>query len=77
MFFKGIFNKIKKYSPEAKIIFLFHKTDPDYAVDERNLKGQFLEKITPELKETNTPYIIYDTTIFDIKSIKIAFGLES
>ncbi|MFX1489466.1 MAG: ADP-ribosylation factor-like protein [Promethearchaeota archaeon] len=77
MYFKGIFNKIKNYSPEAKIIFLFHKSDPDYAADERDLKGQFLEKITPELKLTNTPYIMYDTTIFDIKSIKIAFGLES
>ena len=77
MYFQGIFNLIKKYSPDAKLIFLFHKTDPDYIPDERNLKGKFLEKIEPGLKLANTLYIMYDTTIFDIKSIKIAFGLES
>jgi len=77
MYFKGIFNLIKKYSPDAKLIFLFHKTDPDYIPDERNLKSKFLEKIEPGLKLANTLYIMYDTTIFDIKSINIAFGLES
>jgi hypothetical protein len=77
MYFRGIFNLIKKYSPDAKVIFLFHKTDPDYTPDERNLKGKFLEKIEPQLKLTDTKYIMYDTTIFDIKSIKNAFGLES
>jgi hypothetical protein len=68
---------IKKYSPDAKVIFLFHKTDPDYIPDERNLKSKFLEKIEPQLELTNTQYIMYDTTIFDIKSIKKAFGIES
>ena len=77
MYFRGIFNLIKKYSPDAKVIFLFHKTDPDYIPDERNLKGKFLEKIEPQLELTNTQYIMYDTTIFDIKSIKTAFGIES
>jgi len=77
MYFRGIFNLIKKYNPDAKVVFLFHKTDPDYTPDERNLKGKFLEKIEPDLKLSNTQYIMYDTTIFDIKSIKIAFGLES
>jgi len=77
MYFKGIFNLIKKYSPDAKLIFLFHKTDPNYIPDDRNLKSKFLEKIEPGLKLANSLYIMYDTTIFDIKSIKIAFGLES
>jgi len=77
MYFKGIYNLIKKYSPDAKVILLFHKTDPDYIPDERNLKGKFLEKIEPQLELTNTQYIMYDTTIFDIKSIKSAFGIES
>ncbi|GAH49973.1 unnamed protein product, partial [marine sediment metagenome] len=62
---------------EAKIIFLFHKKDPDYVPDERNLKGKFLEKVEPDLKLENIPYTMYDTTIFDIKSIKTAFGQES
>lgn len=77
MYFKAIFNLIRKYSLEAKIIFLFHKMDPDYAPDERNLKGKFLEKVEPDLKLENIPYTMYDTTIFDIKSIKTAFGQES
>ncbi|MFX0046686.1 MAG: ADP-ribosylation factor-like protein [Candidatus Hermodarchaeota archaeon] len=77
MYFKGIFNLVKKYSSDAKFIFLFHKADPDYIPDERNLKGKFLEKIEPELKLVNTPYIMYDTSIFDIKSIKDAFGLDT
>ncbi len=76
MYFKGIFNLIRKYSPEAKIIFLFHKMDPDYDPDERNLKGKFLEKVELDLKLENIPYTMYDTTIFDIKTIKTAFGQE-
>ena len=76
MYFKGVFNLIKKYSPYAKIIFLFHKMDPDYVPDERNLKGKFLEKIEPDLKLVNTQYTVYNTTIFDTTSIKTAFGQE-
>ncbi|MFX0106188.1 MAG: ADP-ribosylation factor-like protein [Candidatus Hodarchaeota archaeon] len=77
MYFQGVFNLIKKFSPEAKIIFLFHKMDPDYSPDERNLKGIFLEKVEPDLKLNNTPYTMFDTTIFDLNSIKTAFGLET
>lgn len=76
MYFQGVSNLIKKYSPDAKIVFLFHKTDPDYAPDERNLKEKFLEKVEPDLQMQNIPYIMYDTTIFDLDSIKIAFGQE-
>jgi len=77
MYFKGIFNLIKKYSPDAKIIFLFHKMDPNYVPDERNLKGKFLERVEPDLKLVNTQFTVYDTTIFDIDSIKTAFGLDT
>ena len=77
MYFRGVFNVIKSYSPDAKIIFLFHKNDPDYVADERNLKGKFLEKIEPSLKAANIPYTTYDTTIYDLSSIKTAFGLDS
>ena len=75
MYFKGVFNLIKKHSPNAKIVFLFHKMDLDYIPDERNLKGKFLERIEPDLKFANTPYTFYDTTIYDLESIKTAFGL--
>ncbi|MFX0082790.1 MAG: ADP-ribosylation factor-like protein [Candidatus Hodarchaeota archaeon] len=77
MYFKGVFNLIKRYSPDAKIIFLFHKMDPDYISDERNLKGKFLEQVEPDLKSANTPYIMFDTTVFDIHSIKTAFAQDS
>ena len=76
VYFRGIFNLVKKYSPDAKLIFLFHKKDPEYPPDERNLKGKFLEMIEPILKLRDTLYTMYDTTIFDIKSIKTAFGQE-
>lgn len=77
MYFQGVFNLIKKFSPDAKIIFLFHKMDPDYSPDERNLKEKFLEKVEPTLKLNNTSYTMFDTTIFDLNSIKAAFGLET
>ena len=77
MYFRGVFNVIKNYSPDAKIILLFHKNDPNFVADERNLKEKFIEKIEPSLKSSNIPYTMYDTTIFDISSIKTAFGLES
>jgi len=51
--------------------------DPDYVPDERNLKGKFLERVEPDLKLVNTPFTVYNTTIFNIDSIKTAFGLES
>ena len=76
-YFRGLFNMIKKYSPEAKLIFLLHKNDPDHVPDKRNLKGKFLELIEPNLIFENAKYTMFDTTIFDIKSIKTAFGLES
>jgi hypothetical protein len=76
MYFKGVLNLIKKYSPDAKIIFLFHKMDPECNPDERNLKEKFLERVEPDLKLANTPYITYDTTVFDIHSIKTAFGQD-
>ena len=77
MYFKGVFNLIKRHSPDANLIFLFHKKDPTYISGSRDLKGKFLEKIEPVLKLVNTQYLMYDTTIFDIRSIKIAFGIDS
>ncbi len=73
MFFTGVFNKIKNYSPDAKIIFVFHKMDPGYDPTIKNLKVQFLEKVEPLLQEQFASYLMFDTTIFDISSIRTAF----
>ncbi|MHA2390644.1 MAG: ADP-ribosylation factor-like protein [Promethearchaeota archaeon] len=77
MYFMGVLNLIKKYSPYAKIILLFHKMDPDFNPNTRNLKGKFLEKIEPFFQQNNTSVIMYDTTIFDINSILTAFSQET
>jgi len=72
----GVFNLIKKHSPNARIVFLFHKMDPDFNPNKRNLRDKFLEKIEPFLLRNNTSFITYETTIFDLNSIKTAFSQE-
>lgn len=76
MYFMGVLNLIKKYCPHARIVLLFHKMDPDFNPDKKNLKEKFMEKIEPFLQESNTPFESFETTIFDINSIKTAFSLE-
>jgi len=76
MYFLAVFQKIRKFSPDARFIFLFHKMDPDYDPNEKKLKEKFLEKIKPTMKESNTPFEMYDTTIFDLNSIKTAFSKD-
>ncbi len=73
MYFTGVFNKIKNYSPDAKIIFIFHKMDPGYNPNVKNLKVQFLDKVEPLLQEQFASYLMFDTTIFNLSSIKTAF----
>ncbi|MFX1378877.1 MAG: ADP-ribosylation factor-like protein [Promethearchaeota archaeon] len=73
MYFTGVFNKIKKYSPDAKLIFIFHKMDPGYDPHVKNLKLKFLDKVEPLLNEQFTSYLMFDTTIFNLSSIKTAF----
>ena len=76
MYFMAILNMIDKYSPDAKLIFLFHKWDPDYDPSKRDLKGKFLEKVEPTLKKRNRKYLTFDTSIFSPNSIKAAFNLD-
>lgn len=76
MYFMGVLNLINKYSPNAEIILLFHKMDPDFNPNTRNLKGKFLEKAEPFLQQSDTSFKIFDTTIFNIEGIKTAFGKE-
>lgn len=74
MYFTGVFQKILKYSPDAEIIFLFHKMDPNYDPSIKNLKGKFLESVESFLEVYEKPLEMYDTTIFDLNSIKTAFS---
>jgi len=73
MYFTGVFNKIRKYSPDARIIFVFHKMDPGYDPNVKNLKVKFLDKVEPLLQEQFASYLMFNTTFFDLSSIKTAF----
>jgi len=76
MYFMGIFQLIRKFNPDAKLIILFHKMDPEFDLTKKNLKAKFLEKIEPFLKLHKKPFKTYDTTIFNIDSIKMVFEQE-
>ena len=76
MYFMSVANLIYKYSPGAKIIFLFHKWDPDFDPKKKNLKEKFLEKVVHYLEMRKTSYLMFDTSIFTPNTIKSAFNLE-
>ena len=76
MYFMAILNVITKYSPQARIIILFHKWDPDFDPNTKNLKVKFLEKVEPTLKKRNIPFMMFDTSIFTPNTIKSAFNIE-
>jgi len=50
--------------------------DSNFNPNIRNLKDKFLEKIEPFLLRNDTSFITYETTIFDLNSIKTAFSKE-
>jgi GTPase SAR1 family protein len=74
MYFMGIFNLIKKHSPDAKIVFLFHKNDPGFDANQKNLKSKFLGVVEPFIQADNKTFTMYDTTIFNLNSIRTAFS---
>lgn len=74
MYFSGILQLIKRFSSEAKIVLLFHKMDPNFDPTIKSVKKQFLEKVEPVLKANNTPFLCYDTTIYNFGTIKNAFS---
>jgi len=74
MYFKGVFQLIRKHSPEAELIFLFHKTDPEFVPNQqKDVKKKFMDDIGPFLKPSGIKYKTYETTIYSIESIKTAF----
>ena len=76
MYFQAILNVVTKYSPEAKIVILFHKWDPDFDPSTKNLKEKFLKQVEPILNKRNISYLTFDTSIFTPNTIKSAFNLE-
>ena len=74
MYFMAVFQLIIKFSPDARIFFLFHKMDPNFDANKKDLKQKFLEQVEPFLKANNTSFIMYDTTIFNLNSLKTAFS---
>lgn len=74
MYFMAVFQLISKYSPDAKIFFLFHKMDPRFDASKKNLKQNFLEHVEPFLKAHNRSVSMYETTIFNLNSLRTAFS---
>lgn len=73
-YFIGIFQLIRKYNPDSKLVLLFHKMDPDFDPNKKNVKKKFLKRVKPYLQQQKKSFTMYDTTIFDQKSIDIAFN---
>ena len=74
MNFMTVFPIIVKNSPDAEIIILFHKMDPNYDANKKNLKKIFLDKVESFLLAHKKSLEMYDTTIFNLNSIKTAFN---
>ncbi len=74
MYFMTVFPIIIRNSPDAKMIILFHKMDPTYDPSKKELKKKFLDQIESFIESHKTSIEIFDTTIFDIKSITTAFS---
>lgn len=74
MYFMVVFPTIVKNSPDVEIIILFHKMDPTFDPNNKNLKKKFLDMIESFIQEPKKPIKIYDTSIFDINSIRNAFN---
>ncbi|MHA1745350.1 MAG: ADP-ribosylation factor-like protein [Promethearchaeota archaeon] len=74
MYFMAVYPILEKHSPDAEIVFLFHKVDPTFKMNKKKLKGKFLESIEPYLKKRDKTFGSFDTSIFDLNSIKTAFN---
>jgi hypothetical protein len=70
-YFTGIYKAAMQYSPKAKFIILFHKSDPGLKSpkDESDVKQKFLEAISPLLEADKKPVDIYQTSIYRLITI--------
>ncbi len=74
-YFQEIFKHAAAFSPNAKYILLFHKSDPDYDLEKQeSIKHEFLHEVEPLLAERNIPAYIYQTSIYKPLSIITAFS---
>lgn len=75
-YFNAIFDNIKIYSPNAKIIILFHKNDPtlEAMMDKNNVKQRFMDAVAESLEKAKFSIIIYKTSIYNHMSIITAFS---
>jgi len=76
--FQGVYRRIKKYSPKAKFVLLFHKLDPNLKLPEvaKKLQNEFLEAVTPDIDENvgeEAEFKLFPTSIFNPRSIVYAF----
>lgn len=76
MYFTGMIQLLRKFSPKVKIVFLFHKSDPKYDTSILHIKDQFLTYIDIKLKKLKLAYEAHETSIFMPESILTAFKIE-
>jgi hypothetical protein len=74
MYFMALFPTIKKYSPDVEFIIIFHKMDPNFDSKKKNIRSKFLDYIESFIQMHEKSVEIYETTIFDLNSIKTAFN---
>jgi GTPase SAR1 family protein len=75
-YFLTVYENLRKYSPNANLILLFHKDDPSDSevLDKYNLKQKIMEGIVPTLEKANASILIYRTSVYNHLSIITAFS---
>ena len=74
MYFMTVLPIIVRNSPDAEFNILFNKTDPEFDSTKKNLKQMFLDKVESFIQGHKKSIKIFDTSIFDLNSIKNAFS---
>lgn len=71
-----VLDHLKVYSPTARIILLFHKSDPSVGISKEieALKQRFIEAIGDAMEGSKIPIIMYQTSIYNHMSIITAFS---
>ncbi len=76
MYFDGLYKRAKKFSPDAKFVFLFHKLDPDLKLPQNaiQLQNRFLDAVSYHFEEDEKEYQSFRTSIYNPISIIKAFS---
>jgi small GTP-binding protein len=75
-YFRATYDALRTHSPNAKMIILLHKFDPNlvlpaYKVD---VKQKFIEAVAPLLAADKKPVTIYQTSIYRLLSLVTAIS---